>query len=324
MNLSLTPRVSASGDITMEMAAEFSILGATSNVGSEQNLINVPTFSTRNVNGVMRLRDGETGLIGGLLQNNEATSFAGSLGMNSIPILGSLFGAREKKNDSSEVIISITPHIVRAPKVTEEDLVSLRVGTQEVPGWRVRGRPSSERTRVAARRALRRRAPASGAAPGARPAPAAAAGAAPEPGRPRRLASAPLAPHPADPPGRVAGGSAPPSVSRAARPSAPGRRVLDSSRRTAGDGALQPAGGGAARGPDERSGPGAGGAKDVQSIELTIAWDPALAEVTDVAAGSLLTLDGSAVSAERALENGRARVASRGPRARPAPGRWWR
>jgi hypothetical protein len=50
------------------------------------------------------------------------------------------------------------------------------------------------------------------------------------------------------------------------------------------------------------------GAKDVQSVEITLAWDPALAEVTDVAAGSLLTLEGSPVSAERALESGRARV----------------
>ncbi len=50
------------------------------------------------------------------------------------------------------------------------------------------------------------------------------------------------------------------------------------------------------------------GAKDVQSVEITLAWDPALAELTDVAAGSLLMLDGSPVSAERALESGRARV----------------
>jgi hypothetical protein len=50
------------------------------------------------------------------------------------------------------------------------------------------------------------------------------------------------------------------------------------------------------------------GAKDVQSVEVTLAWDPTLAEVTDVAAGSLLTLDGSPVSAERTLEAGRVRV----------------
>ena len=50
------------------------------------------------------------------------------------------------------------------------------------------------------------------------------------------------------------------------------------------------------------------GAKDVLSVEITLTWDPALAEVTDVAPGSLLTLDGSPVSAERTLESGRARV----------------
>jgi len=50
------------------------------------------------------------------------------------------------------------------------------------------------------------------------------------------------------------------------------------------------------------------GARDVQSVEVTLTWDPALVEVTDVTAGSLLTLDGSAVGAERALEGGHARV----------------
>jgi hypothetical protein len=51
------------------------------------------------------------------------------------------------------------------------------------------------------------------------------------------------------------------------------------------------------------------GARDVQSVQITLAWDPALAEVVDVAAGSLLTLDGSPVSVERATDQpGRVRV----------------
>jgi hypothetical protein len=54
------------------------------------------------------------------------------------------------------------------------------------------------------------------------------------------------------------------------------------------------------------------GARDLTGVELTVAWDAALAEVTDVAAGSLLSLDGVAVGAERALEPGRARVSSPG------------
>jgi hypothetical protein len=50
------------------------------------------------------------------------------------------------------------------------------------------------------------------------------------------------------------------------------------------------------------------GARDVQGVELTVAWDAGLAEVTDVAAGSLLSLDGVPVATERALEPGRAHV----------------
>ena len=73
----LTPRVAASGDITMELTAEFSLLGDDRNVGSDDNPVNVPTFLTRNVTGTLRLRDGETGLIGGLLQGNEALDLLG-------------------------------------------------------------------------------------------------------------------------------------------------------------------------------------------------------------------------------------------------------
>ena len=63
----MTPSVSASGDIQLELKAEFSLLGGDRNVGSEGNPLFVPTFLTRSVVAVLRLRDGETGLIGGLL-----------------------------------------------------------------------------------------------------------------------------------------------------------------------------------------------------------------------------------------------------------------
>jgi hypothetical protein len=50
------------------------------------------------------------------------------------------------------------------------------------------------------------------------------------------------------------------------------------------------------------------GARDVMGVDLTVTWDAALAEVTEAAPGSLLSLEGVPVSAERALESGRARV----------------
>jgi general secretion pathway protein D len=297
VNLSLTPRVAASGDVTLEMAAEFSLIGDDRNVGSETNKVLVPTFFTRNVTGVLRLRDGETGLIGGLLSSREAASFAGALGINDIPIIGKLFGSRSHTNEEQEVIMSITPRIVRAPKVTEEDLVALSVGTQEVP--RVQGARPPLFGEPEAETPAPPTGGAAGPAPATKPAPAPAAPpapAGPAPATPSAPGAPALAPTP--PPGASAEGAAVSAEGPA--PSAAETRPLT-----------------VLFSPPEvalRVGQTGGlalvlvGAKDVQSVELSLAWDPALAEATDVAAGSLLGLDGSPVSAERALENGRARV----------------
>jgi len=287
VNLSLTPRVAASGDITLELAAEFSLLGDDRNVGSSSNPINVPTFFTRNVTGVLRLRDGETGLIGGLLQSRDAASFAGAIGMDEIPIIGKLFGNRKRQRDETEVLISITPRIVRAPKVTEEDLVALRVGTQEVPN--VEGaRPPLFGTEPEP--------PAGG--------PGATAGAVPTTGA-KSATPPPAAPAPAAVAPPVASPAAPPASSSSPGPNGAPPPAADA-RPTS-----------VLFSPPElalQAGKSGGlavvlvGARDVQSVEVTLTWDPALVEVTEVATGSLLTLDGSAVGAERTLEAGRGRV----------------
>jgi hypothetical protein len=189
------------------------------------------------------------------------------------------------------VIISITPRIVRAPKVTEEDLVPLRVGTQEVP--RVEGarpplfgtEPEAEKVQPAPGAVTP---PASGTAPSpsAAPKPAAAPPAAPPVGPTTPPGAPPEAPSAAPEGGAVA-----PATD--ARPVAALFSPPEVALRVGQAGGLAVV---------------LVGTKDVQSVEITLAWDPSLAEVTDLAAGSLLTLDGSPVSAERALESGRARV----------------
>jgi general secretion pathway protein D len=278
VNLSLTPRVSASGDVTLEMAAEFSLLGDDRNVGSQQNQILVPTFLTRNVTGVLRLRDGETGLIGGLVQGREASSFAGAIGMNEIPVIGKLFGARTRKNDETEVLMSITPRVVRAPKVTEEDLAPLRVGTQEV--LKVEGaRPPLFGTEPET--PPQEEGQGAGAATPTAPPPARAA---PTP----EIVAPPATPPVATPPATASTATAAPPVTVLLSPPEVALKV----------------------GQVGMLAVVLVGAKDVQSVEATLTWDPAVAEVTDIAPGSLLTLDGSpvSVSVERTPDSGRARV----------------
>ena len=92
----------------------------------------LPTFLTRNVNGTLRLRDRETALLGGLLQESETETFSGIIGLQSIPILNRLLTGAEKRKTTNEILFSITPHLVRAPKISEEDLRTQFIGTQEV------------------------------------------------------------------------------------------------------------------------------------------------------------------------------------------------
>ncbi len=305
VTMELTPAVSASGDIRLELKAEFSLLGADRNVGTTGNPLLVPTFLSRSVSAVLRLRDGETGLIGGLLQGTDASSFAGSLGMNSIPIIGKLFGDRRKSRDESEVLISITPRIVRGPKITEDDLVPLAVGTQEVP------KVAGSRPALFAPEAP---APATPGAP-----PAAQGGGVPNPPAAAPAGVQPLAapgtavPETVTPMAPPAGATALPAASAPASASPAAASPGGASQVPAAD--ARPAS--ALVSPPEvavRAGQSTGvavllvGARDVQWVELTLTYDATLFRVTDVAAGALLTLDGSPVHAERQLESGRARV----------------
>jgi general secretion pathway protein D len=297
VNLTLEPRVAASGDVTLQMTAEFSLLGDDRNVGSNDNPINVPTFLTRNVVGTLRLRDGETGLIGGLLLGRDAKSFSGAIGVSSIPVIGKLFGNNTRTVDESEVLISMTPRIVRAPKVTEEDMVPLRVGTQEVPKVEgIRGSLFGEPEPSAQ--------PQNG--PAAPPPPNGAAspvqrplGTAPPP--PATGAPAPPTQPIIPPPGPAVtppgAGPDTPAVSPAASPDArPANAILSPPEvvlQVGQTGAVAVV---------------VVGARDVMGIDMSLVWDATLAEVTDVAAGSLLGLEGVPVSAERGIESGRARV----------------
>jgi general secretion pathway protein D len=290
VNLSLTPEISASGDITLEVTAEFSLLGEDRAVSGGESPLTVPTFLTRNVTNVIRLRDGETALIGGLIQGSESGSVGGALGVSSIPIIGSLFGNNQNRTDDQEVIISLTPRIVRAPKVTEDDLIPLPVGTQAVP--KVQGatpglfgpQPEAETPEPAAATTPTLPSVAPGAAE----------------------AEATQTSTRASPPGSSPTGSFPPPAAAPAAPAA-----------AAAPGAAEAGAVSVLLSPPEvavRAGQTGSvavvvvGAQELEWVELVVTWDPGLAEITEVKPGSLLTLDGAPVAAARTLESGRARV----------------
>jgi general secretion pathway protein D len=272
VNLELTPKVNASGDIALELTAEFSILGAPADVAGTT----LPTFLTRSVKGILRLRDGETSLIGGLVQGRETTTMSGIIGLQSVPILNRIFTSTVKNIDDLEIVISITPHLVRAPKVSEEDLRSTYVGTEETV------------------KVLSVRPPLFGAAePTTSPGPAPRGAPRPTPAPVAPLEAPPATAPSPGPPLAAASTAAPEVTPPDARPTtalfSPPEASVKAGQTTALSLVVV-------------------GAHDLRSLEAVFVYDPALVEAVDVAPGSLLTLDGANVAVEKTLESGRARI----------------
>jgi general secretion pathway protein D len=348
VNLELTPRVTPNGDIVLEMAAEFSLPGGNSTLAGQT----LPTFLTRNVNGTLRLRDGETALLGGLLQDSEIETFSGIIGLQSIPILNRILTGTQKTKTQTEILFSITPHLVRAPKIGEEDLRSLFIGTQEVlrvPGGidPLFGAPDVAPSPEAASPAPPP-GPSTGRPPGtvspsmpdldavrtpaATPPPTPTVVPTPLPAREPEViptpAPGPLVPEPTPPPlgtpgvGEVLSPSPAPAGPPAPSPApgrppspAPGARI-DEGRGAAAAGAAAAPATASFSPPDARVTPGGTttvgivvmGVQDLRSVALSLTYDASVVEAVDVSAGSLLTLDGQAVGAERGLESGRVRA----------------
>jgi general secretion pathway protein D len=125
VNIDITPRVHHDGDVTLVLKLEISSLGPL--------FQNNPTFRSRTVNSTIRLRDGETNVLAGLISDEERTSLTGLPGLANVPIIGRLFSSNRTEATETDIVMTLTPHIVRQTTLTEEDLRSFSVGTESSP-----------------------------------------------------------------------------------------------------------------------------------------------------------------------------------------------
>ncbi len=117
--LEVTPRVNASGVITMEIVQEVNDPEQTTTSG-----IDSPTINQRRIQTTVAVQSGESIVLGGLIRDRRARGKTGVPGLRNIPVLGWLFGSRNKSAQRSELVVLITPTAVRdqseARAVTEE------------------------------------------------------------------------------------------------------------------------------------------------------------------------------------------------------------
>jgi general secretion pathway protein D len=127
INIDITPRVTLDGDILIDLTLESSAQGPDQNIAGT----NYPSFVTRKVGTHLRLRDGESNLLAGLLREDDRTSVRGFPGAIHVPVLKQAFSANDNRKSQIDLIMLLTPHIVRSNEITELDLKSTFIGSQQ-------------------------------------------------------------------------------------------------------------------------------------------------------------------------------------------------
>src|SRR5262249_46739294 len=90
----------------------------------------LPSFITRTIEDTIRLKDGETNVLAGLIQQSDQNADAKTPFLSDIPVIGRLFTQNTTSRRPTDVMLTMTPHIIRIPDITDEDLAPMWVGTQ--------------------------------------------------------------------------------------------------------------------------------------------------------------------------------------------------
>jgi general secretion pathway protein D len=126
LTLEVQPTVYLDGDVSIKVGLEVSSITNTVVVGGTQAY----TIGTRNANTLLRLKDGETQILAGLIQDSDTKSAAGIPGLSQIPVVGRLFGSHNTDREKSEIVLSITPHIIRTQARAATDSTEFWFGTE--------------------------------------------------------------------------------------------------------------------------------------------------------------------------------------------------
>ena len=123
VNIDITPRTHHDDEVSLAVKIEVSSISGTGFGG-------LPTFGNRQINTVIRLRDGETNMLAGLIRDDERKVLDGIPGLSDIPVVGRLFAHTRRETQETDIILTLTPRIIRVLDLTEADLRPFRVGRE--------------------------------------------------------------------------------------------------------------------------------------------------------------------------------------------------
>ncbi|HEY2364366.1 MAG TPA: cohesin domain-containing protein [Candidatus Angelobacter sp.] len=266
VKMEITPRVHPDGQVTLKASLEISNLNGSQTIGG----ITQPIISTRKIEHTIRLMDGETNLLGGILEVSDSITTGGTPILGEIPLLKYLFSSTSKEHVTNELVFILVPHIVRSQELNDLNRRAFDVGTGSGIDLRMAGKqPAPSNVTPAAATPAPQQQPAGGApvTPARQPA---------SPGQPQ-------AQTPAQPPPQNAASQGTPAPQQALKPGQIGLR-LEPGTQQQQVGSAFPMTIVLSQG------------EDIASVPIQISYDPKLFQFTKVTNGDFLAKDGQNVA----------------------------
>jgi len=124
VQIEMTPSVHYDHDVTLKMKIEVTAQSGSVTISG----VTEPILSQRVVDQVIRLREGEASILGGIQDKQDQTSWTGIPGLSSIPILKYLFGSKDRTINDDELVFLVVPHIVRTQSLDRVNLRTIDTG----------------------------------------------------------------------------------------------------------------------------------------------------------------------------------------------------
>jgi general secretion pathway protein D len=140
VEIEVTPSVHYDHDVTLKVKIT---------VSADSNSVTIsgvtePIISQRVVDQVIRLREGEVSIIGGIQNSQDTQSWTGIPGLSSIPILKYIFGSKDHTIMTDDIVFVVVPHIVRSQSLDEGNLRAVDTGSgQSIDLRRVESSPGA-------------------------------------------------------------------------------------------------------------------------------------------------------------------------------------
>jgi len=143
VNVEMTPTIHSDRDVTLKLSVEVSSQSGTEDIDDVEE----PIISQQKAEQTIRLKDGETSILAGLVKKSVSQTVSGWPGFGEIPLLKYFFTTQQHEEDNDELVFMIVPHIVRAPESDPDSTRQIDTGTdravqlREIPAAQGSSRP---------------------------------------------------------------------------------------------------------------------------------------------------------------------------------------